>query len=251
MTPTKGDPSEIHSTDKATSATDGTSSLVQDKDYTLIDGGAVFSDSYLAAFSGERTVKITIGNKYYEFKVTGTKPTESDKAAAEKVNAILSGLPDDISLEDEPKVAAARKAYDALTEVQKKLISEENLGKLLNAEKAIATLHFEADVANAKAVKVTGVKGKSIRGKKINVSWKPAFGITSYKVYYSTNKKMKKGVRKLTVTGSTKATLKKLKKGKTYYIAVRAVTEVENKATGEKVKVEGAKSKVKKVKVKR
>ena len=48
-----------------------------------------------------------------------------------------------------------------------------------------------------------------------------------------------------------KTTLKKLKKGRTYYVKVRAYKDVLNKATGETIQIYGKDSNVKKVKVRK
>lgn len=67
------------------------------------------------------------------------------------------------------------------------------------------------------------VNCKAVAGKRLaKVSWKKEKGATGYKIYYSTNKQMK-NQKIITLKTSKKAsyTIKKLKKGKTYYIAVR------------------------------
>ena len=64
--------SMIKANDFVISATDGTKNLVQNKDYTLKNGGVIFSKTYLASFGGERTVKVNIGYRIHTFKATGT-----------------------------------------------------------------------------------------------------------------------------------------------------------------------------------
>ena len=68
----KGVDSMIKADDFVISATDGTKNLVQNKDFTLKDGGVTFSEAYLASFGGERTVKLNIGYRIHSFKATGT-----------------------------------------------------------------------------------------------------------------------------------------------------------------------------------
>ena len=69
--------------------------------------------------------------------------------------------------------------------------------------------------------KLSGVKAIGKPGKKsIKVSWKKDEKATGYQIVYATNKDMKNAV-KIKVKGSAKAyTIKKLKKGKTYYVRV-------------------------------
>lgn len=90
-------------------------------------------------------------------------------------------------------------------------------------------------------VKITSSKA----GKRsMTLKWKKVAGAKGYQVYYSTNKSLKKAVKKVTVK-KTKVTIKKLKKGKTYYAKVAAYV---NDTVGNKVF--GKKSAVARVKVK-
>lgn len=63
---------------------------------------------------------------------------EANKAAANKVIALINSLPNSISISDKSTVESARSAYDALTSVQKGYVS--NYNKLIAAERAINTL---------------------------------------------------------------------------------------------------------------
>lgn len=78
------------------------------------------------------------------------------------------------------------------------------------------------------------------------ITWKKMKGVNGYQVICGTNKKCTKGKKTVNVSASAKsATIKKLKKGKTYYFKVRAY----KKYNGEKFY--GAWSKAKKVKIKK
>lgn len=68
---------------------------------------------------------------------------ESDKDAAKAVEEIIAGLPDEITLQDEASVNAARDAYEALTEAQKAYVG--NLEKLIQAEETIVSLKGSPD----------------------------------------------------------------------------------------------------------
>lgn len=67
--------------------------------------------------------------------------SEADKAAADKVIDMIDNLPDPITLKDKDAVEAARKAYDELTDAQKKIVY--NYDDLIAAEVAIAELENE------------------------------------------------------------------------------------------------------------
>lgn len=71
---------------------------------------------------------------------------------------------------------------------------------------------------------------KNTKGKKITVSWKNVAGATGYQIAYSTNKNFK-GAKNVSVkkAATTKKVVSKLKKGKTYYVKVRAYKTVKGK----------------------
>lgn len=96
-------------------------------------------------------------------------------------------------------------------------------GKIYKAQKA----SYKLNVAPGKA-KLTGVKNNK---KKIaTVTWKKGIAVgkgtanVKYELQYSTNKKFKKKatVTKKVAGSKTKYQIKKLKKGKTYYVRIRA-----------------------------
>lgn len=78
---------------------------------------------------------------------------------------------------------------------------------------------------------------KVLSGRKAKVTWNKAAKITGYEVRYSTDKKFKSGVKKVLVPSSkaNSTTIKGLKKGKKYYVQVRAY-----KAVNKKTKLYGA-----------
>ena len=70
---------------------------------------------------------------------TYTKLTDAeDTIAAAEVTALIEALSETITLDDKDDVAAARQAYDALTDDQKNLIDSETVNKLTAAETVIA-----------------------------------------------------------------------------------------------------------------
>lgn len=74
--------------------------------------------------------------------------------------------------------------------------------------------------ATTKLGTVSGVSVKS-KSRKLTTKWSKVTGATSYQVYISTSSKFNKGLVKYT-TKSLSKTSKKLKKGKKYYVKVRA-----------------------------
>ena len=82
------------------------------------------------------------------------------------------------------------------------------------------------------SVKVAKPKIKSVVSKKAKtavVTWKKARGATGYQVTYSTKKNFKKAKSVTVSAKKTKATLKKLTKGKKYYVKVRTLKKVNGK----------------------
>ncbi len=98
-------------------------------------------------------------------------------------------------------------------------------------------------VIKKKKATISSLKNK--KGKKVVVTIKKVKYADGYEIKYSTNSKFKKNVKKVQ-TKSLKKTLKKLKKGKTYYVKVRPYY----KDSSGKITY-GKYGKVKKVKIKK
>ena len=91
--------------------------------------------------------------------------------------------------------------------------------------------------------KTTGLKVMNTKGKNLVVRYSKVSGAKGYQITYATNSKFTKGKKVVNTTKRTK-TIQKLKKGKTYYVRVRAYKK---DSTGRKVY--GKYSKVMKVKI--
>ena len=77
---------------------------------------------------------------------------------------------------------------------------------------------------------MSGVKVKNTSGKKLNVQWKKVSGASGYELQYATKSNFKSGVSKKDLSSKkTSATYTKLKKGKTYYVRMRAYVKVNGK----------------------
>lgn len=74
------------------------------------------------------------------------------------------------------------------------------------------------------------IKKLSSGKKKLTVQWKKDNRSDGYQVQYSTDKKFKKNVKSVNVSKkSTKATVKKLKKGKTYWVRMHSYKKINGK----------------------
>lgn len=94
--------------------------------------------------------------------------------------------------------------------------------------------------------KKTSIKKLSKGKKKFTVTWAKVSGVKGYQIQYSSDKKLKNNNKSVTVTKqkTTKATVKKLKSKKKYYVRVRTYKTVNGK------KIYSSWSKVKSVKTK-
>lgn len=97
--------------------------------------------------------------------------------------------------------------------------------------------------SKVKVKKTTGLKVMNTKGKNLVVRYSKVSGAKGYQITYATNSKFTKGKKVVNTTKRTK-TIQKLKKGKTYYVRVRAYKK---DSTGRKVY--GKYSTVKKIKI--
>ena len=106
--------------------------------------------------------------------------------------------------------------------------------------------NFSIDYSVKTPAKVNGIKVKNASGKKLNVRWKKVSGASGYELQYATKSNFKSGVLKKGISSKkTSATYTKLKKGKTYYVRMRAYVKVSGK------KVYGSWSSKKSIKIKK
>ena len=123
----------------------------------------------------------------------------------------------------------------------KKVATVNSKGKVTvkGTGKATITVTAKATSTYSKCVKKITVYGvpkkpemkKLTAGKKkFTVQWKKDKKADGYQVQYSTDKKFKKNVKSVNISKkSTKATVKKLKKGKTYRVRVRSYKKINGK----------------------
>ena len=89
-----------------------------------------------------------------------------DEAAANGVIALINALPANAGVGDKHAVTAARVAYDALTDDQKKLVSGDVLAKLTTAEAQVQAAEEEARKIDISKCKIT-VKSVTYTGKAV------------------------------------------------------------------------------------
>lgn len=139
----------------------------------------------------------------YEMPIVGLTTKEEETAGT--VVDQLKNLPaaDKITLEDKESVKAARDAYDALNEDQKKLVPEEQVKALTEAETKIAELQKAADkkAADEKAAKAVTDKIASIPAVK-NLKLTDASKVKAARDAYN---KLSADQKKLVTTAQLKA----------------------------------------------
>ena len=78
----------------------------------------------------------------------------------------------------------------------------------------------------------TKLKIANQKGRKLSVTWKKQKKISGYQIQYSTGKTFAKGTKMTSIVKSSdKAVIKKLKKGKTYYVRIRSYQKSGSKKT--------------------
>ena len=143
------------------------------------------------------------------------KKAAEDKSAADAAIAKINALPSSAGVSDKAAVEAARKAYNALTEDQKQLVSADVVRKLTGAEtKVTAAVKAAAKKIKLSKCKIT-VKAKVYTGKPL----KPAVTVkykgkalkkgTDYTVSYKNNKAIGKATVVVKGKGKYTGTVKK------------------------------------------
>ena len=172
-------------------------------------------------YSGEKTVTFTI----------------------KKGNQKISGISSDYKKSYNTGFTLKPKAKGKITYKtgNKKVATVNSKGKVTvkGTGKATITVTAKATSTYSKCVKKITVYGvpkkpemkKLTAGKKkFTVQWKKDKKADGYQVQYSTDKKFKKNVKSVNISKkSTKATVKKLKKGKTYRVRVRSYKKINGK----------------------
>ena len=229
--PYKGDPANIKATDKASSARDNQStSLKQDVDFVLKDGGVDFTEAYTDTFTGDRKVTIYIGNFYYELTATGTQVDFNDLTVEVKNVAYTGGtVAGAVTITDK-----AGKALAEGTDYELEIPESTAIGtyqmKITGLGKYTGTTTVEYKILpKTKAVSKLAKGKKSFTVKWVQAGKAARKNITGYQVRYSTSKSFDKAVKTKTVkkNSAAKVTVKKLKKNKKYYVQLRTYKTVD------------------------
>ena len=143
--------------------------VYEENDYPFYYSSVLYDDGANEAYSGE-TISFDEPGTYYLWAdggygedypddivsspayaivevLGGTTPVDPDAEAAAAVDALIDAIGDEITLESENAITAARNAYEDLTAAQQLLVTK--LQKLIDAEEALEELQIAA--ANAAA----------------------------------------------------------------------------------------------------
>ena len=161
-----------------------------------------------------------------EEQLAALKKEKADKEAADAVIAQIDALPtaENVTLEHQEAVDAARDAYSKLTDDQKKLVSKETTDKLERAEKKIAQL-LEEQAADLVLEEINALPSKD------NLTLEDEVALAGAEAHYNAlsdaqkeylNGKAPESVAKL---GELRTQLEKLKKDAADKAAADAVTE--------------------------
>ena len=161
-----------------------------------------------------------------EEQLAALKKEKADKEAADAVIAQIDALPtaENVALEHQEAVDAARDAYSKLTDDQKKLVSKETTDKLERAEKKIAQL-LEEQAADLVLEEMNALPSKD------NLTLDDEVALAGAEAHYNAlsdaqkeylNGKAPESVAKL---GELRTQLEKLKKDAADKAAADAVTE--------------------------
>ena len=112
---------------------------------------------------------------------------------------------------------------------------------------AKATVVFEISPSKVSWDKKKNAALKKKVQSKTQVAWKKAKGATKYEIEYSASSKFKSSSKMKVSASKNIATLKNLKSGRTYYVRIRALTEITD-SRGNKKTLEGQWSSILKIK---
>lgn len=230
----------------AFSITNGSYSLVKDVDYTVTYQNNINAGTATAVISGKG---MYTGDVTKSFTIQKANTTISYKTSITKTYGAKA-----FSLGAKLKTGAGTLSYNS---TNKKVVKVSSKGKITikGVGKANITITCPAS-SNYKATTVTTsitVKPKKqsvsavVSGSKMKVTWKKDSKVSGYQIQYANNKSFKKNCKTITIKKKNKTSyaVKKLKKGKTYYVRVRSYKNVSS--NGQTMMVAGAWSKVKKV----
>ena len=184
------------------------------------------------------------------YKISNTKapsgsytvyvPVSSDWESASMFSYNAStGVLTDLNAKKQDNLCVAQTtdlSYLVVTNGKLKAQEDQQAAATTQPTDSSATATSTASTDSSKTTKVSKPKKTSIKSvknsakKTITVKWKKVSGASGYVIEYATNKSFKKA-KKVTVkkAGTVKKVIKKLKKGKRYYVRIRVYKTVSGK----------------------
>ncbi len=215
--------------------------LVKDVDYTLKYADNVKIGTATVEISGKENFTGTVKRNFLI-----EKPEQTFKYTASYVKAFAKGGFDLNVKRIKGKGALTYTSSNkkVVTVDKKGHVTMKNIGKAQITVKAAETEDYKAtSVEISITVKPAKVKLTSVqvKGGRIIAKWNMASHVKGYQIQYSTSKKFKSGVKQAKIKKKTKVSYKskKIKKGKTYYVRVRAYKGNLYGAWSKKVKIKG------------
>ena len=203
-------------------------------------------DNFLKIEQGTKTEYET--NTTTAAPTTTEEPTSDDSEVTKETTAPDVEVPTttksevEVPTTTEPEVEVPTTASRPEPVTSDRVVTPTNSTTIKPTKKPEPTTTVKRGTSNIKKSKLNipaNVKAKNIKKKSIKLTWRKTLNAKKYQVQYSTKSNFKKSVTKTTT--KLKYIIKKLKKGKTYYIRLRAVN-------GKKI---SNWSKVKKIKIKK
>ena len=203
-------------------------------------------DNFLKIEQGTRTEYET--NTTTAAPTTTEEPTSDDSEVTKETTAPDVEVPtttkseEEVPTTTEPEVEVPTTTSSPEPTTSDRVVTPTNSTTIKPTKKPEPTTTVKRGTSNVKKSKLdipANIKAKNIKKKAIKLTWRKTLNAKKYQVQYSTKSNFKKSVTKATT--KLKYIIKKLKKGKTYYIRLRAVN-------GKKI---SNWSKVKKIKIKK
>lgn len=203
-------------------------------------------DNFLKIEEGTRTEYET--NTTTAAPTTTEEPTSDDSEVTKETTAPDVEVPTttksevEVPTTTEPEVEVPTTTSSPEPATSDRVVTPTNSTTIKPTKKPEPTTTVKNGTSSIKKSKLNipaNVKAKNIKKKSIKLTWRKTLNAKKYQVQYSTKSNFKKSVTKTTT--KLKYIIKKLKKGKTYYIRLRAVN-------GKKI---SNWSKVKKIKIKK
>ncbi len=203
------------------------------RDKTLVSG-----TDYEVSYSNNKNVGTAIVTITGKGNYTGTvnknftinKASQTLTAKAKKTS-LVNGKTTTISASGKGAITYSSSNKKIATVSSSGKVTAKSPGKVTITVKAAGNNNYKSASKKIKIKvnpKATSIKSaKNSKSKKATVKWKKVSDVTGYQIQYSTSKSFK-SKKSVTVKGATKVskTLSKLKKGKTYYIRIRAYKTV-------------------------